>query len=100
VFDVQEISSTSNEFIRAEVSARVTGGVEDVSGSVVSMAFVAPGAEPAVGDFTAAAWEPGGPPYYCRRLSGALADGDHDIWVRVLLGTEDVRRKVGVLRVT
>lgn len=101
VTDVQIISSTSNEFIRAEVSARITGGFEDVTlGSTVSMAFVAPGTEPVVGDYGSAAWEPSGPPYHCRRLSGAQADGDHDIWVRIVLGTEDVRRKVGVLRVT
>jgi len=98
--DSQEISSTSNQFIRAEVSARVSGGFENVTVGAATMCFKVAGTTPGTGDFVAAAWEAGGPPYHMRRLSGLLAAGRYDIWTRVVLGTEDVRTKVGVLVVT
>lgn len=98
--DVQTISSTSNEFLRAEVSARIATGYENVTAGTASMAIVAAGVEPVTGDFQAAAWETGGPPYYMRRLSGLLTNGTYDVWSRVQLATEDVRKKVFTLIVT
>jgi hypothetical protein len=99
--DLLSMSAGSTKGVRVEVSARVTGGFEVVTAGTAWMAFVAAGAaEPATGTYTAAAWEAGGPPYHMRRNASALAVGRYDIWSRVVLGTEDVREKVGVLLVT
>ena len=94
------LSSLSTEHIYVPVTA--PDGADPTT-AVVEMAFKVSG-EPEAGDWNAAEWEPGGPPYRIRCLVGpggeVLADGTYSIWIRIQAAPEDIKRRAGVLVVT
>jgi hypothetical protein len=96
--DLIEIPSSSAEFVRVEVGIRPD---EDITTGQAFMCKVISGAnDPDVGDYVAATWEDNVAPYHMLGLKGPHAEGRYDVWVRVLYNTEDIRRKVAVLKVT
>lgn len=86
------ISVLSKVYVPAEVSARDSGSVVDLSADVVQMAFPVSEVAPVSGDWKAAAWETDTtsvpPRYLARCLVGpggtvTLTAGLYDIWVKV-----------------
>jgi hypothetical protein len=80
------ISSLTKEYIKVPVSATENGAVIDPTTDTVEMAFVAPGTEPAAGDWKTAEWETAGSVFLAKCLVGdtvTLSDGRYEVYVRV-----------------
>lgn len=103
------IDSASLERIRIPVWYRVNQIVSDPTGGTVSVAFRQDAEKPAAGEYKVASWETsveGNQSVYAALCligpSGGtitLTPGSWRVYVRVLLGGEDVRKFAGVLRV-
>ena len=96
------IDSLSLEPVCVPVSASLNGQDYDPTSGTVTIAFPAAGVKPVIGDYNAASWESGGPPYvaYTRVGPGGtktLADGVYDVWVKVAIGSDVVQRHVDTL---
>lgn len=102
------LSSLSTEYIRAEVSAVESGVAVDPTGDTVDFAFMLDGGdtEPGGGDWVTGEWETdaAGPTYYARILIGpsgeTLAEGQHDVWLKITSSPEIPVRKIGVVNIT
>lgn len=99
------IPSLSREFIRVPIEAFEGGGLVDPTNGTVQFAFKASGVEPTEPDWQDGQWEQANRTYFARVLVGAgggvpVAEGTHDIWVRIANTPEEVARKVGQLVIT
>lgn len=102
------LSSLSKEYVRVGVAAKEAGVAVNPTADVVQMAFVAPGAEPAGGDWQTASWETDQSTepdsYFARCLVGpgavVLAEGTWAVWLKVTDSPEVPVREVGRLIIT
>src|SRR6476469_5504856 len=88
-----EISALSKEYIRVQVSVKVSGANYDPTADAVAMAFMTAGAAPTGPDFKAGTWEADStsnpPTYWARCLVGpgggviTLAAGLYTVWVQI-----------------
>jgi hypothetical protein len=110
-------SATATEVLRVKVNANIAGVLTDPTGFAVSAAVRwvndPTTRVPATGDYVAQTWETGsGPRYWAAVLMGPAASLDpagpgtgvaevvYELWIRVVAGSEDVRRLVGQFAVT
>ncbi len=102
------ISSLSNEYIKVAVDFQVGGVVTDPTGDTVQMAFLAPGSDPAGGDWVTGSWESdttvaGHPVRYARVVVGpsgkVLSKGNYVVWVKVADSPEVPVKQAGLLQV-
>lgn len=95
------------EYVRARVVVKKSGVVVDPTGDTVTMAFVAPGAVPAIGDWKVSSWETDTTTtpdtYWARCLVGTavtLTADDYSVFVKIADSPETpVKRCPGLLSV-
>lgn len=83
-----EMSTISLEYVKVPVSFTENGAVQDPTGDVVQMAFVASGSTPTGPDWVNASWETVGPrSFNARTLVGptakVLVAGTYKVWVKI-----------------
>lgn len=111
-------SSLATEVLRVKVNGNIAGALVDPTGYAVSAAVLDqthPGGKrvPVTGDYVAQTWETGsGPRYWAAVLMGpsatlnpagpgsSVAEVVYELWLRIVAGSEDVRRLVGLFSVT
>ena len=98
-----EISRLSTEYVKAPVTATISGAAADPTGDTVTVAWARPGDEPSA--FSAASWETDATTtpttYLARRLvtAGDLATGQWVMWVKVVHSPETIVTAAGVFTV-
>lgn len=92
------IPSLGTEYVKAPVSAKISGVRVDPTGDDVSVAFVGAGQRPSLEDFATGSWETATEGdvtvYYARRLA-SLDPGRYDMWVMVERSPETIVRLAG-----
>jgi len=85
----QSQSALSLKYVRCPVTATVNGQPLNPTGDVVQLAFMAPGALPASGDWKTATWETADSTHWAIILVGpggtvpTLTPGAWTVWVKV-----------------
>ena len=118
VATVPHISAGSTEYVRVPVRARDNGAVVDptiytVSAAMVNADYPDGVRAPATASYFAQTWDTdAGPTYFVEVLVGASGALDptgpsssedsvtYDLWIRIIAGSEDLRRKVGQIVIT
>jgi hypothetical protein len=88
------LSALTSEYLAVRVM--LDDDAIDPTGWDIEAAWTAAGAEPVEGDWAAASWEAGGPPYRALVLADKAA-GTYRLWVRVFAPTETPVRMVALV---
>lgn len=101
-----EISVLSSEYVLVTIQFvdPVTGNQVDPTGDSVALAFTSSVADPVSGDWVAASWRVGGPPYVAQTLVGPagkqLTKGGWRVWAKIVSNPELPVLRAGFLKVS
>lgn len=103
-----ETNTLNTVFVLAPVKLEdpITGAQIDPTGYTVQLAFTAVTVKPVSGDWVAAAWRAGGPPYIAQTLVGpanggrVLPAGNYMMWAKVFANPELPVLPCGFLKVS
>lgn len=99
-------STRNTRYVKVPVRGRIAGADVDLTGDVVTLAWIPSGTVVADGDFEAGDWETatdagsGRVTYYARRLAAELPPGRYTVYVHVEHGAEVIEDRAGPMTVT